>query len=78
MIQELDRIVLTTDLVAEGLQSGDIGTVVLVHRGGKGYEVEFISLTGETVAVVSVFANQVRPIQKFEIAHARPFAAIAA
>ncbi|WP_395093511.1 DUF4926 domain-containing protein [Armatimonas sp.] len=78
MIQELDQVVLMTDLMDDGLQSGDIGTVVLVHRGGKGYEVEFISLSGETIAVVSVFANQVRPTGKFEIAHARPITAVAA
>ena len=78
MIQELDQVVLMTDLIDSGLQSGDIGTVVLVHRGGKGYEVEFISLSGETIAVVSVFANQVRSTGKFEIAHARAITAIAA
>ena len=78
MIQELDQVVLMTDLIDDGLESGDIGTVVLVHQGGKGYEVEFISLSGETIAVVTVFANQVRPTGKFEIAHARSITAIAA
>jgi hypothetical protein len=52
----------------------DIGTVVLVHRDNAGYEVEFVSLDGESVAVVSLFANQVRPIGRHEIAHARPLA----
>jgi hypothetical protein len=36
------------------LERGDIGTVVLMHRGGEGYEVEFVTLDGETVAVVSL------------------------
>lgn len=62
MIQELDQIVLTTDLPEHGLQVGDIGTVVLVHQGGAGYEVEFMTLTGKTLAVVSLYAGQVRPI----------------
>ena len=36
MIQELDPIILTTDLPEYGLEEGDIGTMVLVHEGGKG------------------------------------------
>ena len=71
MIKELDQIVLTADLPEHGLQQGDIGTVVLIHQGGAGYEVEFVALDGETVAVVSLAASQVRPIARHEIAHAR-------
>lgn len=33
MIQELELVVLTQDLPEEGLQVGDIGTVVLLHQG---------------------------------------------
>jgi hypothetical protein len=75
MIQELDRIILTTDLPEHGLKMGDIGTVVLAHEKSNGFEVEFVSLDGETVAVVSLFAHQIRPIGRHEIAHARPLAA---
>ncbi|MCB9098367.1 MAG: DUF4926 domain-containing protein [Anaerolineales bacterium] len=71
MIKELDQVVLTTDLPEHGLQQGDIGTVVLVHRQGQGYEVEFITLAGDTVAVVSLAAGQLRTIGRREIAHAR-------
>jgi hypothetical protein len=71
MIKELDQVVLKTDLPEHGLQQGDIGTVVLVHQGGAGYEVEFVALDGETVAVVSLAASQVRPIASREIAHVR-------
>ena len=71
MIKELDQIVLTTDLPEYGLQPGDIGTIVLVHQGGAGYEVEFVALDGETLAVVSLFAGQVRPVAPREIARAR-------
>jgi|WetSurMetagenome_2_1015567.scaffolds.fasta_scaffold197180_1 hypothetical protein len=71
-MRELERVVLTTDLAEYGLERGDIGTIVLVHRGGKGYEVEFVALDGETVAVASVLAAQVRPVARREIAHARP------
>ena len=71
MIRELDSVVLTTDLSEHGLKSGDIGTVVLAHRNGAGYEIEFVTLDGETVAVVSVLASQVRPVGQREIAHVR-------
>ncbi len=71
MIRELDWVVLTTDLPDYGLKSGDIGTVVLVHRDNRGYEVEFVTLARETVAVVSLFPTQLRPIGQREIAQVR-------
>jgi len=77
MIRELDTVVLTTDLPAHGLKRGDVGTIVLLHDGG-GYEVEFMTLDGETVAVVSLTADQVRPIGRCEIAHARALPSTAA
>jgi hypothetical protein len=74
MTQELDRVVLTTALPEHGLQAGDLGTVVLVHRDNQGYEVEFVTLNGERVAVVSLFPSQLRPIGQREIAQARVMA----
>jgi hypothetical protein len=71
MLKELDSVVLKADLPEHALKNGDIGTVVLVHRDDAGYEVEFATLNGETVAVVSVFASQVRPVGPKEIAHVR-------
>jgi hypothetical protein len=53
------------------LKRGDVGTVVLAH-GHAGYEVEFVTLGGETVAVVSLTPGQVRPVGRREIATARP------
>jgi hypothetical protein len=76
MIKELDSIVLNDDLPELGLERGDIGTVVLIHGDGKGYEVEFVSLDGETMAVISLLPSQVRPIGCREIAHARPLTTV--
>ena len=70
MLQETELAVLTIDLPEYGLKAGDVGTVVLVH-GRKGYEVEFMTLDGEMVAVTSLQAAQVRPIGSREVAHAR-------
>jgi hypothetical protein len=73
-IKEHDRVVLTEDLPEQGFKAGDVGTVVLIHQGGRGYEVEFCSLDGQTLDVVSVFASHVRPAAEYEIAHARRLA----
>jgi len=74
MIDELDRVVLQTDVPEHGLTAGDVGTVVMVHQGGQGYTVEFLTLAGETVAVETLSAAQVRAILPNEITHARRLA----
>jgi hypothetical protein len=58
------RVVLTTDVPEDRLQAGDVGVVVEHYRprrdAPEGYEVEFFSATGETVAVVSLPATSLR------------------
>ncbi|MEX0806775.1 MAG: DUF4926 domain-containing protein [Candidatus Binatia bacterium] len=71
MIKEHDRVVLKRDITKEGLKAGDVGTVVHVHKKGQAFEVEFLTLDGETAAIATVDASQVRPVQKREITHAR-------
>ena len=70
-IREHDLVVLTADIPEENLEQGDVGTVVLVHRADVGFEVEFATLAGETLAVVTVAADAVRPVGDKEIAHVR-------
>jgi Domain of unknown function (DUF4926) len=69
------RAVLTTDLSAEGLRAGDIGVVVMHYpaREGvpEGYELEFFSATGETIAVVSLPATSIRAATPHEILSVR-------
>lgn len=72
MTNEHDRVVLTVDLPDSPLRAGDIGTVVMVHRGGEGYEVEFFTVSGKTFDVVTVTAAQVRAVHHNELLHARP------
>jgi hypothetical protein len=71
MIGEFERVALTRDLPEEGLVAGDAGTVVHVYEGGKGYEVEFFALNGRTIAVVTVMADDVRPVGDEDVTHAR-------
>lgn len=72
MIRELDRVALTVALPEHGLEPGDVGTVVMVYGDGRGYEVEFLTLGGETVAVETLLPEQVRPVGRWEVTHARP------
>jgi hypothetical protein len=71
MVKELDPVVLTNDLPGSGLRAGDVGWVVAVHRGGAGFQVEFLTLVGETMSVETVTAAGVRAVGPREIAHAR-------
>ena len=75
MINEHDCVVLTQDVPEEALQAGDIGTVVHIHQGGAAYEVEFMTLAGETLAVVTLLPAQVRSIARRDVAHVRELAA---
>ena len=75
MIQEHECIVLTEEIPAEGLQAGDVGTVVHVHGDHAGYEVEFMTLTGRTVAVATVLPSQLRPVSPRDLSHVREVAA---
>jgi hypothetical protein len=75
MIQEHDCIVLTDDIPAEGLRAGDVGTVVHVHGVHAGYEVEFMTLTGRTVAVATVLPSQARPVGPRDLTHVRELVA---
>ena len=70
-IKEHDCVVLTKSLPAENLEAGDVGTVVHIHKDGAAYEVEFVTLAGDTVAVATVEASDVRPVGKRDISHAR-------
>lgn len=74
MIKEHDRIVLLKDLPEDGLQAGDVGTVVHIHRQGEAFEVEFVTLDGGTVAVVTLLSSQIRAVSKRDITHVRELA----
>jgi hypothetical protein len=74
MIKEHERVLLRTAVPAEGLEAGDVGTVVHVYSEGLAYEVELTTLAGRTAAVMTVEAAQVRPLGARGIAHAREVA----
>ena len=74
-MQEHDQVVVVEDLHELPVRAGDIGTVVHVYPAQQAYEVEFVSLTGQTVGVATLAAAKIRAIHEGEIAHARLLAA---
>ncbi len=75
MIEELSIVVLARDIEQYGLACGDIGTVVHVYRSGEAFEVEFTTGSGVTIAVLTIEAKDLRPMQDQEILHVRRLAA---
>ena len=71
MTTELDLIVLSESLPSHGLEKGDVGTVVHVFAKDKAYEVEFMTLQGDTVALVTLTPNQFRAVSKRDLLHVR-------
>lgn len=70
-IRQYEQAVLTVDHPEKELKAGDVGTVVDIHDGGAGYSLEFFTLAGETIAVATVTADAVRPVNARDRVHAR-------
>ena len=74
MINELDLVVLTHDIDDHGLKSGDVGTVVHCYADKIGFEVEFVTAEGKTIAVLTLTNKDIRPFVRSEILHTREVA----
>ena len=71
MINELDLVVLNHDISNKKLKSGDVGTVVHCYDDKIGYEVEFVTAEGKTIAVLTLTLDEIRPFDHAEILHSR-------
>ena len=69
-IRILDCVILEGDLPEHGLRRGDLGTVVETYKTG-GLEVEFLTATGDTVAVVTLRESDVRRATPADVVAAR-------
>ena len=67
----LDTIVLDRDLPDHGLRKGDLGAVVEVYEPD-GLEVEFVTASGRTAALVTVNVRDVRPVADDDLVSVRP------
>lgn len=70
--KRLDSVVLVSDLRESGLRSGDLGAVVEVYEPD-GLEVEFVSASGRTEALVTLSEDDVRPIADDDLIAVRRF-----
>jgi hypothetical protein len=59
---ELDTVVLLRDLREAGLRSGDLGAIVHVY-GLEGLEVEFVTASRRTQALLTLPVSDVRPVR---------------
>jgi hypothetical protein len=59
--KELDTVVLDRDLPERGLRRGDLGAVVQVYEPN-GLEVEFVTASGRTQALVTLTEHDVRAV----------------
>jgi hypothetical protein len=62
----LDTVVLRRDLPEHGLRAGDLGAVVEIYAPD-GVEVEFVRASGQTKALVTLKAADVRNVSETDI-----------
>ena len=70
MYKEHDIVALRKDMPEHGLCRDDIGTVVACYES-TGVEVEFTEADGDTIAVLTMPVEEIRPLARREILHVR-------
>ena len=71
--QSLETVVLLRDLPDRGLCAGDLGAIVEVYEPD-GLEVEFVTASGRTGALVTLKADDVRAIADTDLVAVRSLA----
>ena len=71
MFRELDTVALTHDIEGYRLKKGDIGAVVHRYKDGNAFEVEVVTGEGETIALLTLNKEDIRPIGGREVMHVR-------
>ena len=69
----LDTVVLVRDIPRDGLRAGDLGTVVEIPTADK-FDVEFVTASGRTTALVTLGASDVRAIADTDLVAVRTIA----
>ncbi len=69
----LDTVVLDRDLPEHGLRSGDLGAIVQVYEPD-GLDIEFVTASGKTQALVTLKVGDVRPVQDSDLISVRSVA----
>ena len=68
----LDTVVLDRDLPEQGLRCGDLGAVVEIYEPD-GLEVEFVTASGKTEALLTLNVDDVRAVEDGDLIAVRPF-----
>ncbi len=68
----LDVVVLDRELPDRGLRKGDLGAVVEVYEPD-GLEVEFVTASGKTEALLTLGITDVRPVADNDLVAVRPY-----
>jgi hypothetical protein len=69
--KQLDTVVLDRDVPESGLRKGDLGAVVQTYEPD-GLEVEFVTASGRTQALVTVRLSDVRAVMDEDLVSVRP------
>jgi hypothetical protein len=69
----LDTVVLARDFPEHGLKRGDLGAIVEIYEAD-GLEVEFVTASGRTGALVTLSTADVRQVADADLIAVRPFA----
>ena len=70
--QRFDIVVLEKDLPASGLKRGDLGTVVEIYEPD-GVEVEFVTASGRTEALVTLNVADIRAVGDDDLVSVRAY-----
>ena len=70
-LHPLDVVVLTHDLPAHGLRTGDLGAVVEIYAADA-IGVEFVAASGRTQALVTVSPTDIREVGDNDLVTVRP------
>jgi len=68
--KELDAVVLSRDLPEHGVRRGDLGAVVQVYKPD-GLEVEFVTASGRTQALLMLRVDDVREVRDEDLISVR-------
>jgi hypothetical protein len=72
----LDVVVLEKDLPSKGLKRGDLGAVVELYDAD-GMDVEFVTASGRTEALITLKPTDVRPVANNDLIAVRTFSGAA-
>ena len=66
-MKEHDIVALTEDVSDHKLRAGDVGAIVYGSEGCSEFEVEFVAADGSTIALLTLSASQIRPVEAANI-----------